>query len=153
MPPPPFCFNPSWAPKIAPRSLWCAQDRPKIPQGRAKTLQDRPKIARRGPPDRFPTPQDRPKKAQERSKSDQERSWNHLGAILGHFGAILGSKMCVFPCVFQYFLCIRVFDPKSFPKASWSPICANLGGQERPKSGQETLKRSPRAPQSGPRVT
>ena len=137
MPPTPFRDHPSWAPKIAPRSPQEAPRSPPETPSSRQDGQDRSKIALRGPPDRFPTPQDRPKKAQERSKSDQERSWNHLGAILGHFGAILGSKMCVFPYVFQYFLCIRVFDPKSFPKASWSPICANLGGQERPKSGQE----------------
>ena len=152
MPPPPFCLNPSWAPRIAPRSLWCAQDRPKIPQGRAKTLQDRPKIARRGPPDRFPTPQDRPKKAQERSKSDQERSWNHLGAILGHFGAILESNMCVFPYAFFNTFCKFVFSPqkrfrrhlgvqfaptwvaKSAPRAAKRP---SRGAQERPRAPQD----------------
>ena len=76
-----------------------------------------------------------------------------------HFGAILGCKMCVFPYVFHYFLRIRVFALKSFPKASWSPICTNLAPQERPrdpqeapKSAPERPKREPRAAKSGPRA-
>ena len=76
-----------------------------------------------------------------------------------HFGAILGSKMYVFPDVFQYFLHIRVFAPKSLPKASWSPICANLGRrkwsrapQERPRDPQEELKSAPERPKKDPRA-
>ena len=73
--------------------------------------------------------------------------------------------MCVFP-EFQYVLQIRVFAPKSFPTASWSPICTNLGcrkwsrapqerprdPQEEPKSAPERPKSDPRAAKSGPRV-
>ena len=72
----------------------------------------------------------------------------------------------VFPCVSPYFLRIRVFAPTSLPKASWSPICANLGRrkwsrapqerprdpQEEPKSAPERPKSDPRAAKSGPRV-
>ena len=110
--------------------------------------------------------QERPKSGPRATKSGQEGSWNDLGAILRHFGAILGCKMCVFPYVFQYFLQIRVFALKSFPKASWSPICTNLGRlkwsrapqerprdpQEEPKSAPERPKSDPRAAKSGPRV-
>ena len=110
--------------------------------------------------------QDRPKMPQERCKSGQEGSWNDLGLILRHFGAILDSKMYVFPHVFQYFLKICILASTSLPKASWDPICANLGRQkcsrapqERPRDPQEELKsaperpkKDPRAAKSGPRV-
>ena len=137
--PPAVGSEPSWAPKIAPRS---PQEAPRSPPETPSSRQDGQDHS-----------QDRPKKAQERSKSDQERSWNHLGAILGHFGAILGSTMCVFPCVFQYFLQTRVFAPRACPKASGSPIWANLGRRKWSRAPQERPKSSPRAAQERPRAT
>ena len=127
--------------QIAPRSPQEAPRSSKTHQVRAKSGQERPKSVPRA------------------TKSGQEGSWNDLGAILRHFGAILGCKMCVFPWVFQYFLQIHVFGPKSFPTASWSPICTNLGRlkwprapQERPRDPQEEPKSAPERPKSDPRA-
>ncbi len=124
-------------------------------QERPKTLQDRLTSAQGSPQ----MPSRRSKIALRRQKSGQEGSWNDPGAILRRFGAILGCKMCVFPYVFQYFLRIRGFALKSFPKASWSPICTNLGRlkwsrapQERPRDPQEEPKSAPERPKSDPRA-
>ena len=53
-------------------------------------------------------------------------------------------------CKFVFFL-QKLFQRHL--RAQFAPTWAVESSQERPKSGQETLKRSPRAPQSGPRVT
>ena len=90
------------------------QERPKTRQDRLKSAQGSPQMPSR----RSKIALSRQKSGQERPKSGQEGSWNDPGAILRRFGAILGCKMCVFPYVFQYFLRIRGFALKSFPKAS-----------------------------------
>ena len=142
-------------------SLRSRQDPLKTPKIGPKRPQDRPKIVLRRPR----SAQDRPKRRQDRSKMRQDRAKSGPRAAKRALGTILGSscgilepswdQTCVFFVTFFNTFCKFVFWPQHrFRRhlgSQYAPTWAVKSGQEGPKSGQETLKRSSRSLQSGPR--